>query len=168
MKLLWTTAFLVGLYGQTAQALQNCPAGNPRIAPDSRFSANGNGTVTDHQTGLIWKQCSEGQSGAECAGTATPMIWSAALAAGADSSFAGFNDWRLPNAKELESLVETGCYAPAINDVRFPNTSTGLYWTSSSYTAVASYASWVGFESGAVGSGGKSTSCGVRLVRGGQ
>jgi len=81
--------------------VQTCPPGNPRIAPDSRYSDNGNGTVTDHHTGLMWKQCSEGQSGAACSGSVTTMRWAAALAAGANSSFAGFNDWRLPNTKEL-------------------------------------------------------------------
>ena len=168
MKLLWTTVMLMGLCGQTAQAVQTCPAGNPRIAPDSRYIDNGNSTVIDNQTGLMWKQCSEGQSGAGCSGSATTMVWSDALAAGANSSFAGFNDWRLPNVKELRSLVESGCINPAINELRFPNTLAGNYWTSSTNAAIASRAWYVHFDVGGANREPKSGNYGVRLVRGGQ
>jgi hypothetical protein len=46
-------------------------------APASRFTDNGDGTVTDTATGLQWKRCSEGQSwdGATCSGTATNYYW---------------------------------------------------------------------------------------------
>jgi hypothetical protein len=133
MRILLATVMLTCLSAETAHALQNCPAGNLRIAPDSRYSDNGDSTVTDNLTRLMWKQCSEGQAGAGCAGTATLMDWQVALTAGSNSSFAGYNDWRLPNVKELNSLVETACYNPAINELRFPNTPvTGVaYWTSS-------------------------------------
>lgn len=168
MKSLWTTVVLIGLCAQTAQAVQTCPAGNPRIAPDSRYTDNGNGTITDIKTGLIWKQCSEGQSGASCSGTAARINWSMALAAAANSSFAGFNDWRLPNRKELWSLVETACYDPAINEARFPNTSGDMYWTSSSRASDASLANCVHFFYGNDVFGFKTSIYRVRLVRGGQ
>ena len=168
MRALFTLAFIVGLAAQPAQAVQTCPSGNPRIAPDSRYTVHGDGTVTDLRTGLMWKQCSEGQSGASCTGTVSTMTWASALSAAENTVFAGFSDWRLPSAKELQSLVETGCFGPAINEARFPNTSTGYYWSSSSVAAYASGAWVVVFDYGGVYVSGRSGNYGVRLVRGGQ
>jgi hypothetical protein len=153
---------------QTAEAVQTCPVGNPRIAPDSRFSDNGNGTITDTQTGLTWKQCSEGQSGSDCSGTPIVATWSAALAAGANSTFAGLIDWRLPNSKEIASLIETGCFNPAINEVRFPNTPPTTYWTSSSFAFNGTVAWNISFYQGVVDHDAKAWSHRVRLVRGGE
>lgn len=60
------------------------------------FHANGDGTVTDKATGLMWSQ---GDSG-------TGMNWKDALAYAENSTLAGHSDWRLPNAKELQSLID--------------------------------------------------------------
>lgn len=151
-----------------AEAVQTCPPGNQRVAPDNRYTDHGNGTVTDNSTALMWKQCSEGQSGAGCSGTATSMNWSVALTAAADTSFAGFNDWRLPNITELKSLIETACFNPAVNEIRFPNTTLFYYWTSSSCTFDASLAWPVNLQNGLIDNyNNKSSNLGVRLVRGG-
>lgn len=147
---------------------QTCPPGNPRVAPDSRYIDHGNGTVTDQETGLMWKRCSEGQSGTSCTGTVTAMNWQTALQTAADSSFAGHSDWRLPSAKELQSLVETGCHSPAINTTRFPNTRNSFYWSSTTVASSASGAWVVFFDGGFVDSYSKSSNLGVRLVRAGQ
>ncbi len=168
MRALFLFAVLVSVVAQPANAAQTCPAGYPRVAPDDRYTVQGNGTVTDLRTGLMWKQCSEGQTGATCTGTVTRMTWTDALNAGADSVFAGFSDWRLPNVKELSSLVETGCHSPAINEARFPNTWTEYYWTSSSSAENSSNALYVRFIYGYVLHLPKSYDYGVRLVRDGQ
>ncbi len=44
-----------------------------------RFTDNGDGTVTDHGTGLVWQKCSKGQNALDCSGTATTENWSTAL-----------------------------------------------------------------------------------------
>jgi hypothetical protein len=65
----------------------------------NHFSANGDGTVTDLATALMWSQADSG----------TGMSWSNALAwvqARNATNYLGYNDWRLPNAKELESIVD--------------------------------------------------------------
>lgn len=157
-------------YGASAIA-QTCPPGNPRVAQDTRYVDHGNGTVTDHQTGLMWKRCSEGQSGATCSGTESLLAWQQALAGASASNFAGHSDWRLPSAKELVSLVETGCYTPAINSNMFPNTNSLIgYWTSTSRATNATQAWTVEFNEGQESESAKSVggSVGVRLVRGGQ
>lgn len=60
------------------------------------FVNNGNGTITDRATGLMWQQEDSG----------TGMDWEHALAYCEDLSLAGHSDWRLPSAKELESIVD--------------------------------------------------------------
>lgn len=151
---------------------QICPPGNPRVAPDNRYIDHGNGTVTDQETGLMWKRCSEGQNGSNCSGNLTLMNWQIALQTAGASSFAGYSDWRLPSVKELHSLLETGCHSPAINTTRFPNTPGGLYWSSTTEAYEAPFAWIVIFSIGGVSAGvnnvNKSGSAGVRLVRGGQ
>lgn len=41
----------------------------------------------------------------------------------------GYEDWRLPNSKELASLVEYACFAPAISVEAFPDTPSASFWT---------------------------------------
>jgi hypothetical protein len=161
---------LLALWALSTVAMaQTCPAGNPRVAPDSRYTIDSaNGVVTDLATGLMWKRCSEGQSGAECTGTATMHSWSAALGLANTSGHAGFTDWRLPNREELRSLVETACFNPSINAVAFPATVGVVYWSSTTFAPSASFAWVVDFFDGDHSSVGKNGNRLVRLVRGGQ
>ena len=92
---------------------------------NNRYIVHGNGTVTDQATNLMWKQCSEGLSGVNCAdGAQTFHTWQDALALpellNADVGFGGYHDWRLPNIKELQSLAAYNCTAPSINATVFP------------------------------------------------
>jgi hypothetical protein len=149
-----------------------CGAGNVLARPDGLYSVDADhGLVTDNSTGLIWKRCSEGQDGTTCSGTAATMTWAQALTAGATSTFAGHNDWRVPNVKELETLVETACFAPSINKATFPSTASAAYWSSTTTTDRYDKAWAVYFD----GSGNmnypnlKNTEPSyVRLVRGGR
>lgn len=138
--------------------------------PSADFTDNGDGTVTHHKTGLIWQRCSLGQSwdGTDCTGTATTFSWQQALAAGAQHTLGGFSDWRLPNKNELVSIVEYRCYAPAINNQQFPNTSSSWYWSSSPYADYSYHAWCVDFGYGGVYDDYKNFSYRVRLVRAGQ
>ncbi len=109
-----------------------------------RFTINTDGTVTDTQTGLTWKRCLEGQtfSGGNCTEIAEKPTWSGALAKTASG-------WRVPNIKELQSLVDVTRHNPAINTTCFP-TPTGqqLVW-SASPDAENTNNSWgIDFESG--------------------
>ncbi|MGL0931097.1 DUF1566 domain-containing protein [Vibrio vulnificus] len=149
-----------------------CPNGyeNTAIAastPNTAFSDNGDGTVAHHTTGLIWQRCSLGQSwdGTDCTGTATTFTWQQALAAATQDALAGFSDWRLPNKKELASIVEYRCYQPAINSQPFPNTPSALYWSSSPITYYSDRAWLVYFLSGEVSYHNKDSHYRVRLVR---
>jgi hypothetical protein len=151
------------------QAAQTCNDAIVASAPDSRYQDNGDGTVTDLATGLIWKQCAEGLSGPDCAtGSAQTFTWQAALQHAEAAVFAGSSLWRLPNNKELASLRERRCYTPAINTTAFPNTPSSYFW-SSSPNANDSFSAWyVYFYDGHVYYRYKHYQGYVRLVRGGQ
>lgn len=129
------------------------------------YSAAGD-EVTDSQTGLVWRRCSEGQSwsGSTCAGTAATYTHEAALVqAKAQVGAAG---WRLPNVKELSSIVDKTRMNPAIDPTAFPATPSYYFWTSTPYAGDSSGAWYVGFNDGYVnGGGGRSNPLHVRLVR---
>ena len=113
---------------------QQCRSSPPESTPTSRFTVHGNGTVTDSKTGLMWKQCIERRSGHNCTeGFSMEMRWRDALQHANTTVYAGYDDWRLPNYKELESIVEYQCTNPAMNAEIFHvgNNSISL-WTSSS------------------------------------
>ena len=165
MKKTYLAWFLALLLSPTLNAQTCKPDSIPATTPSSRYTVNTDGTVTDKHTGLMWKRCSEGQSGADCTGgSPTPQTWQSALKQAHTSKFAGYPDWRLPNRQELRTLVEEQCYEPAINAAVFPNTSGG-YWSSSP----AGYYAWIvyvydGYEDFDL----KNDDYYVRLVRGGQ
>ncbi|GMU42300.1 MAG: DUF1566 domain-containing protein [Xanthomonadales bacterium] len=146
-----------------------CVPGNSRIAPDARYLDHADGTVSDLQTGLMWKRCAEGQSGTQCSGIANQYTeWHQALAAARGQSFAGHQDWRLPNVKELQSLAETACTDPSINSNRFPGTPASHFWTSTAVSATGAQAWLVRFDdAGIVGDDESNDHGHVRLVRAG-
>jgi hypothetical protein len=153
------------------QAAQVCYPQNIRaVAPTPRYTINANGTVLDRRTGLLWKRCVEGLSGADCTtGAATSLNWGDALSLAAGSTFAGYKDWRLPNTKELESLVEVQCYFPSVNLAVFPNTPVDGVWTSSPYAIDSNNAWYIDFNVGSTHYDSRYFSVyGARLVRGGQ
>jgi hypothetical protein len=101
--------------------------------PDPRFTDNGDGTVRDHLTGLIWLK------NANCFGA---KIWHDALNASnnlatgqcglSDGSSPG--DWHLSNVRELQSLIDYGNYNPALPTGHpFSNVQSSFYWSSTTY-----------------------------------
>lgn len=143
-------------------------------APDSRYTDNGDGTVTDNTTGLMWKMCSEGQTwsntgGNACSGIGGTYSWSLALqhtVTANVAAFANYTDWRVPNRKELRSLVEVKCFTPAINATLFPGTPTDTpFWSSSPYAWLTGYAWDVSFDDGKGNDEPQSVSRHLRLVR---
>jgi hypothetical protein len=140
-------------------------------APASRFTDNGNGTVTDQATGLQWKRCSEGQTWSDrsCTGTASTPTWQQALQRADTASYAGRDDWRLPNINELKSIVEEACYDPTIDLAVFPATPSSGYWSSSPYADHTYPSAWsLSFNYGNDEYGYNGNAFQVRLVRGGR
>ena len=122
------------------------------------FIDNGDGTVTDIDTGLMWQKDTAPDT----------YIWQQALSYCENLSFAGHNDWRLPNVNELQSLVDYNRCFPSTNTDYFPNTAAYEYWSSTTIASNLYYAWVVNFGFGHVDYGYKSHDGYVRAVRGGQ
>jgi hypothetical protein len=122
---------------------------------------NDDGTVTDTDTGLMWQKDT-------ALGT---NIWQQALSYCENLTLAGYSDWRLPNVRELQSIVDYALYNPSIDPV-FPNVFQNVlsyYWSSTTATDLLYYVWVVDFYGGSVGYDGKLTGTHyVRAVRGGQ
>ena len=136
----------------------------PGIAvAEGRFTFSLDGTqVTDSQTGLTWRRCSEGQafSAGTCSGSASVFTREAALAHARTQS-----GWRLPNIKELSSIVDTRRSNPSVDADAFPATPARHFWSSSPY-AGNSYNAWlVHFSGGTVVADNRHDDSHVRLVR---
>lgn len=139
--------------GLGGASLVQCPLGLPaqdgiaRAGFVASYRDNGDGTITDLITGLTWEKLSDdgtihGRDGAYTFDEAL-TIKLAALNAG--GGFAGHTDWRLPNRRELESLVDSGRTESAIGAAFDDNCSSGCsvlecscalpeaYWTSTAY-----------------------------------
>ena len=141
------------------------------------FTDNGDGTITDSTTGLVWDKCSRGQvwdnttPPGTCTGVASTHTWAAALAeatAANSASHRGQADWRLPNRTELESLVQINAASPAIDGTYFPATPSNWYWTSTTYAPDPANAWAVNFSNGDTSALDKTDTFRVRLVRSGQ
>lgn len=151
---------------------------------------NGDGTITDTRTGLMWEKKSDDGSVHDrddyyTWSTGSPYLndgtaFSTFLPAlNTPPCFAGHCDWRLPNINELESIRNLNFVNPAVS-AEFYNsgcpsgctvltcscTSTSLYWSSSTFTRFSSDAWGVSFADGAVVNGLKVTGAYVRAVRG--
>ncbi|MBK1640402.1 hypothetical protein CKO12_00585 [Chromatium okenii] len=126
---------------------------------------NNNGTISQTNTGLIWAKCSEGQTGNTCAGTATVMTWEQALVTASNSNLANYSDWRLPNIKELQTLIEYERDGAAkLNSNYFPNTPATAIWSSTPFALYARNA-WYLYPNGYLGSLARTTTFHARLVR---
>ena len=90
-------------------------------APDARpqsFTDNGNGTITDNVTGLMWQKVDAGE-----------MTWETAINNASAQSTGGYSDWRLPNPQELFSIMNHENNGLALNTTYFPQNGAGAeYW----------------------------------------
>ena len=163
--------------------LEICDANNANentfvSTPSSDFIQNG-AVVRHKSTGLTWSRCSLGgawDSGTNhCTNTGSDngrssYSWKDALKETEirnNAHYLGFSDWRLPNFKELGSILETCGKNRAINQVIFPDTES-VYWSASSYILVPTKAWNINFNFGYASFFTKSSLNSVRLVRGKQ
>jgi len=141
--------------------------------PTPRFTDHNNGTVTDNLTGLIWMKNASNGEGADGFG---PLTWTDAISAANNlhTGQHGLNDgsktgdWRLPNVRELQSLVDFGHTGLALPT---PNPFIGVtweipYWSSTIEAGGTDYAWFVSFDLGVVMSKARSFNYLVWCVRG--
>jgi len=160
--------FLAGLIALDVPAAPPAPVAPIITSAATRFTDNGNGTVTDSITGLIWLK------NANCFNL---QVWNAALslANGLANGTCGLTDgstagqWRLPNRNELQSLIDyTRSSPPALPiDHPFTSVASGGYWSSTTYLPNPSTAWAVNLPDGYVTFGNKSGPGYLWPVRGG-
>lgn len=131
------------------------------VAPTgARFTDNGDGTVTDNLTGLMWTK------NANIWGS---IIWNTAVDNCEGYSLAGHSDWRLPNLRELQSLIDYKNFTPALPTGHpFTGVVSSGYWSSTTYADSTAYAWFVNLVNGFVFNGNKTITYYVWPVRGGE
>ncbi len=129
--------------------------------PEPRFDVRGE-IVLDRLTGLFWTwNATPGE---------LPLTWQEALAFVAEMNrerALGFSDWRLPNRRELRSLVSHQTRRPALPDgYPFANVFAGWYWSATSAAGAPAHAWYVDMDGGRMFYGGKDQSFLAWPVRG--
>lgn len=136
----WTVILLASLIWMGAASAQGAATQQTCVADQSslqltRFRDNGDGTVTDVDSKLMWMRCSSGQTwvDAQCTGQATAYNWPDAVREADQVNRTGdafFNDWRVPALRDLATITDRGCENPRTNLLLFPNTPPSVFWTS--------------------------------------
>ena len=122
------------------------------------FTRN-NGVVVDNRTGLQWQD-----DYSDNGGDIKSAKWTDAITYCEDLTLGGHSDWRLPNKKELLSIVDYEKHDPSIDTV-FTHTNSNVYWSSTTYAGRADSARIVDFYFGGTGYDNKSIGYPVRCVR---
>ena len=154
--------------------------GDLREGAPLAYVDNGDGTVTDVTTGLVWEKLSNDGTVHDKDNLYT---WANAFAGHVatlnGTTFAGHADWRLPNLRELQSIANYQNALPAVSPAFNNNCSSGCpvttcsctyngdYWSSTSEALSPSHAWFVDFQDGLLATGGKTGTEPVRAVRGG-
>lgn len=177
-------AFCATLTLPAAAAPGTCASGIPNNTgtsewtPTSDFTIHSTDTITHLKTGLMWRRCQVGKP--DCTSligiVGDSLSWSAALNAASTANrnqMAGYVDWRVPNKKELESIIDlcgVSNVSITVNPIAFPvGESFGEVWTSTTHPNNPNVAYSVNFAIGTTrGSTTKSSLLRVLLVRGGK
>jgi len=158
----WTADFVTGFIGRTSKSFygyarcvrlrfSNTVEGGQRFHVMDMVADEQ--VVYDVVTGLLWQRSSVDNK-----------YWKQALSYCESLDYGGYNDWRLPNIKELMSLLNYGRYNPSSD---FPGYMYIYFWSSSS-TYESSANAWRIYQDGDVSYAGKSsTPQQVRCVRSG-
>ncbi|NWF65785.1 MAG: DUF1566 domain-containing protein [Chloroflexi bacterium] len=156
----YVTAYILPDTGQTqcyndVGRVISCPAPGERFygqdgnytGPQPAYQDNGDGTVPDLNTGLVW------QRGDDQNDTGYGFKWQDAVNYCSALDLGGKSDWRLPSQFELRSLVRYGNEQPAINTVYFPHVHWRIYWSNTPIGSSPDAVQWwtVNFGSGADG-----------------
>jgi hypothetical protein len=124
-------AAAAGSVGMSEPQLQSaCPGAS---TPPQRFVDNGDGTVTDSVSKLMWMRCALGQNWQpdSCSGAAVVVNWRQAQLQALrlnQQAQAFYNDWRVPTLRELASITDR-CATPRTNLSVFPHTPAAGFWT---------------------------------------
>ena len=158
---------LSGCYDSTA-AMTCATPGEDFFGQDAQYKAvvctpksftsrpnNGNETVFDNNTKLEWLKNISSKS----------YTWAGAVSYCSNLTYAGYDDWRLPTAKELQTILDYGRYNPAV-DTNYFNVSSSYIWTSQEYKGDSQNALYVNSYEGNTNISAKNTTFLALCVRG--
>lgn len=156
-------------------SVMNCPLSesDPYYGQDFLYSTNpmsvtnnGDGTITDNVTALMWQMTPTAvdYNWYEATGTYDATYNPTAINICSNLTLGGYGDWRLPEKRELLSIVDYGTVNPAINTTFFPVSSTYDYWANTTYNTTDAW--YVRFANGAATTAGKTVGKHVQCVRG--
>jgi len=173
------STLLFALFPVYAAYAEICPGSAidaPATTPASRFDVQPGGeTIVDKQTGLEWAACPigytwDGVNQRRCVtdGSSPTFTWTQALLyVLGHPDYLAKQGWRIPNVKELASIVEYKCHNPAINHDVFPSdVVSGIYWSNTHWAGdIAGDIRVVNFDYGVVSLVANSEPHYLRLVR---
>jgi hypothetical protein len=122
-----------------------------------QFKDNGDGTIADNITGLIWQKVQSPNT----------LTWEEALIYASGLSLAGKSDWRVPNVKEIQSLNDAKLFKPSFNKNYFINVLSGNFWSSTTLVNAPAKAWDINVDYGIVSYNEKTFKENVLCVRGG-
>lgn len=134
-----------------------CVRGDSPFGRGPILRDNGDGTVTDEKTGLMWQKTTPDQA----------MTWEQALTYCGELKLAGQSDWRLPNIKELRSVSDDGKVEPSLDKAFFPKAQAASYWSSTTHFNRPQQAWFLDFKTGLVSHADKPQQFLQLAVRGG-
>jgi len=147
-----TKVVVIPLGGDNAPPDPLTPLATESPQPGDYFI--GNQSVIDKATGLEWQKRDDNFL----------RTWNAAWSYCRDLSLGG-DGWRMPDLKELHSIVDISSKDPAVNDSAFPGTESTAYWSATTNAGNSSKAWWIFFQTGESGNDLKITTYAVRCVR---
>ncbi|MBK5253344.1 MAG: DUF1566 domain-containing protein [Peptostreptococcaceae bacterium] len=117
-----------------------CVRGDENVYGVNDFVDNGDETVTDEATDLMWQQADDGQT----------RNWEETLSYAADAEIGGYDDWRLPNSKELQSIIDySKTTIPAVDESFFTISEADSYfWTGTTLGDAKAQACYITFGYG--------------------
>ena len=157
----WTVDFISGASASTSDKAGNsnlvrCVTGT---AISGWYFTNTVDVVVDRYTGLTWQRSDN----------ASEDTWENAITYCEGLTLDTQTDWRLPDIKELQSIMDdTAVAAPTINATFFTDTNSAGYWSSTTDTNTPANAWTTDFNTGEMGNAVKTGSLNIRCVRGGQ
>jgi hypothetical protein len=164
--------------------LKKCtPGKRPLVTFPTRFIDNGDGTVSDTSTGLMWEKTTDDSTihdkdnfytwstGSPYNPDGTAFFTFLATLNG-PTPFAGYGDWRLPTLTELKTIVDLtapgcGSGSPCIDQTVFGPTQASFYWSATTFAGFPISARLVDFFNGTVFNLNKTGNSYVRAVRSG-
>ena len=137
------------------------------------YTNNGDDTITDNATGLMWQRCHLGYQNTYCdnlSGSAIALNWVNAIAACEATTTASYTDWHLPNINEIKSIID---YSRGNGDSRrvtidpayFPSANVDVYKTGTTNPSVLTRNMYAEFWQGEITGNAKTTTDTVRCVR---